>query len=332
MRRQKALEICSAPPADRAPLDEKTLLMLYRNIYTIRNFELRSLQLYRQGLIYGYLHPYLGEEGIAAGAIAAIEPDDYIVSTHRGHGHCICKNGDLKRMFSEIMGRTDGYCHGRGGSMHIFDIESGNLGANGIVGAGLPLAAGAAMGSKVKKSGQVTLCFFSDGASNNGTFAEALNFAAVFNLPVVYILENNHYAVSTHIECSSRTCDLAMRAEGYCIPNDVVDGNDAVAVYWGVKQAVERARKGEGPTLVECKTFRHGGHHINDPGTYMDAETLAEWKACDPLTVMRNRIGDAAKTEAIEKEVEAVLDEAVEFAKNSPQPSVEEFVAELAAN
>jgi len=332
MERKKALEACTAKgKANKGP-SKKLLLQMYRNAYTTRQFELRCIELYRQGMIRGYLHPYLGEEAIAAGAIAALESDDYIVSTHRGHGHCIAKNGDLKKMVSEIMGRADGYCRGRGGSMHIFSLADGNLGANGIVGGGIPLAAGAAMASKVKKSGQVTLGFFSDGASNNGTFAESLNFAAIFDLPVVYILENNHYAVSTHISCSSRSCDLAQRAEGYCIPNASVDGNDAVAVYQAVKAAVDRARGGEGPTLVECKTFRHGGHHINDPGAYMDPGVLDDWKNNDPVAMLKKRIGEAAKTKAIEAEVDQALDEAIEFAKASPQPSVEEFLTELSEN
>jgi TPP-dependent pyruvate/acetoin dehydrogenase alpha subunit len=311
------------------PLARGLLLGIYRNIYATRRFELRCIELYRQGLIRGYLHPYLGEEAIAAGVCAALQPSDYIVSTHRGHGHCISKGADLKRMMAEIMGRSDGYCAGRGGSMHISSRENNNLGANGIVGGGIPIATGAAMGIKVKGSDQVVVDFFSDGASNNGVFAESLNLAGVFRLPVVYVLENNHYAVSTPVECSTGCCDLAGRGPAYGVPGICVDGNDAVAVYQESRHAIERARRGEGPTLIEAKTYRHGGHHINDPGLYMDAQKLAEWKARDPIRLMRRVIGDESGVAAIEAQVDRELDAAVEFGKNSPEPSVAEFLAAI---
>lgn len=317
------------PPAAAAgaPLDRELLLGIYRNIYATRRFELQCIELYREGYIRGYLHPYLGEEAIAAGVCAALRRSDYIVSTHRGHGHCISKGADLKRMMAEIMGRADGYCAGRGGSMHISSRKDNNLGANGIVGGGIPIATGAAMGIKVKGTDQVVVDFFSDGASNNGVFAESLNLAGVFQLSIVYILENNHYAVSTPVECSTGCCDLAGRGPAYGVPGICVDGNDAVEVYRETLRAVERARKGEGPTLIEAKTFRHGGHHINDPGLYMDAQKLAEWKARDPLLLMRRVIADEPAVAEIEARVERELEAAVEFGKNSPEPSVEEFLA-----
>jgi TPP-dependent pyruvate/acetoin dehydrogenase alpha subunit len=308
-------------------VDPQLLLSMYRNIFTTRQFELKCIELYRLGLIRGYLHPYLGEEAVAAGACAAIERDDYIVSTHRGHGHCISKGADLNRMMAEITGKATGYCRGRGGSMHISSRLDNNLGANGVVGAGIPIAAGAAMGIKVRGSRQVVLAFFSDGASNNGVFAESLNMAGVFQLPVIFILENNHYAVSTPIECSTGCCDLAGRGPAYGVPGITVDGNDAVAMYVETKKAVDRARRGEGPTLIEAKTYRHGGHHVNDPGLYMDQKKLAEWKARDPLGLMRQTINDAEKTAAIEKHVNEEIEAAVAFAKNSPEPSVGEFLA-----
>jgi pyruvate dehydrogenase E1 component alpha subunit len=312
-----------------APLDRELLLGIYRNIYATRRFELQCIELYREGFIRGYLHPYLGEEAIAAGVCAALRRSDYIVSTHRGHGHCISKGADLKRMIAEIMGRADGYCAGRGGSMHISSRKDNNLGANGIVGGGIPIATGAAMGIKVKGTDQVVVDFFSDGASNNGVFAESLNLAGVFQLPIVYVLENNHYAVSTPIECSTGCCDLAGRGPAYGVPGICVDGNDAVEVYRETVRAVERARRGEGPSLIEAKTFRHGGHHINDPGLYMDAQKLAEWKARDPIQLMRRVIAEEPAVAEIEARVDRELEAAVEFGKNSPEPSVEEFLASI---
>jgi len=308
-------------------VEASVLLQMYRNVFATRQFELKCIELYRLGLIRGYLHLYLGEEAVAAGACAAIECDDYIVSTHRGHGHCISKGADLNRMMAEITGKATGYCKGRGGSMHISSRRDNNLGANGIVAAGIPIATGAAMGIKVRGSRQVALSFFSDGASNNGVFAESLNMAGIFQLPVIFILENNHYAVSTPIECSTGCCDLAGRGPALGVPGISVDGNDAVAVYVAAKKAVERARRGEGPTLIEAKTYRHAGHHVNDPGLYMDQKKLAEWKARDPLGIMRKAINDAEKIAAIEKQVNAEIEAAVAFAKESPEPSVEEFLA-----
>ena len=310
-------------------VDEAILLEMYRNAYMTRRFELKCMDLYRQGFIRGYLHPYLGEEAIAAGVCAAIGPDAYIVSTHRGHGHCISKGADLKLMMAEIMGRATGYCKGRGGSMHISSKEDNNLGANGIVGAGLPIATGAAMGIKIRKSKQVVAVFFSDGAANNGVFGESLNLAAVFELPVIFMLENNHYAVSTPVECSFGNCDLACKGDAYGMPGVCVDGNDAVEVYLATKSAVERALNGEGPTLIEAKTYRHGGHHINDPGLYMDQKVLAEWKARDPLDILHSKIKSKKKVKDLEDQVELELAEAVEFARNSPEPSVDEFLADI---
>ena len=314
----------SGPPE----VSEETLLRMYRSIYATRRFELACVDSYRRGLIRGYLHPYIGEEAVAAGACAALRDDDYIVSTHRGHGHCISKGADLGRMMAEIMGKAAGYCKGRGGSMHIADRQFNNLGANGIVGGGIPIATGAAMGIRVRGTDQVVVAFFSDGASNNGVFPESLNLAGIYALPVVYLLENNGYAVSTPIECSTGCCDLAGRGPAYGVPGACVDGNDAVAVYRTTLAAVARARRGEGPTLIEAKTFRHGGHHVNDPGLYMDPEVLAAWKARDPLLLMRAAIGEE-RAAAIDAAVDAELRAAVEFAVASPEPDVDAFLAEV---
>jgi pyruvate dehydrogenase E1 component alpha subunit len=300
---------------------------MYRNIYATRQFELKCIELYRQGLIRGYLHPYIGQEAVAAGVCAALNPADYIVSTHRGHGHCISKGADLKLMMAEIMGRATGYCRGHGGSMHISDKRVNNLGANGIVGAGIPIATGAGMGIKVRGTDQVVVAFFSDGASNNGVFAESLNLAGIYGLPVIYLLENNHYAVSTPIECATGCCDLAGRGPAYGIPGICVDGNDALAVYREATAAAARARRGQGPTLIEAKTYRHGGHHVNDPGLYMDPAVLAEWKERDPLLLTRRAIDDDARSAEIEAQVDADLESAIAFATNSPEPSVDAFLA-----
>jgi len=327
---KKASAKKSIPEENSAPeVDEAVVLQMYRNVYATRQFELTCAELYRAGFIRGYLHPYLGEEAVAAGACAAIRKDDYIVSTHRGHGHCISKGADLKLMMAEIMGKATGYCRGRGGSMHISSKQDNNLGANGIVGGGIPIGTGAGMGIKVKGADQVVVCFFSDGASNNGVFAESLNLAAVFNLPVIFMLENNHYAVSTRIDCSAGDCHLAGRGPALGVPGICVDGNDAVAVYRETKKAAERARNGEGPTLIEAKTYRHGGHHVNDPGLYMPRDELAAWKARDPIILLRNHIGDDQKVKDIEAKVDREMNAAVEFGKSSPDPSVEEFVAAI---
>jgi TPP-dependent pyruvate/acetoin dehydrogenase alpha subunit len=310
------------------PVNKNILLRMYRNIYATRQFELKCIDLYRQGFIRGYLHPYLGEEAVAAGACAAIEEEDYIVSTHRGHGHCISKGADLKIMMAEIMGKATGYCKGRGGSMHISFRANNNLGANGIVGGGIPIGTGAGMGIKIKGTKQVVVTFFSDGASNNGVFAESLNLASVFQLPVIFMLENNHYAVSTPIECSAGDCNLAGRGIAYGMSAFCIDGNDAVAVYLETKRAADRARKGEGPTLIEAKTYRHGGHHVNDPGLYMDQKVLEEWKTRDPISLLGKKI-KTEEAKQIQEQVDVELAEAVEFAKNSGEPSVEEFLADI---
>ncbi len=310
-------------------LPEALLLDMYRKMFATRRFEQRCVELYRQGLIRGYFHPSIGQEAVAAGACLAVGPEGYVVSTHRGHGHSIAKGADLKPMVAELLGKEAGYCRGRGGSMHIANYEHRNLGANGIVGGGIPIATGAAMGVKLRKEQAAVLCFLSDGASNNGVFGESMNLAAVFDLPVVYMLENNHYAVSTPIETSTRIKDLARRADGYGIPAVTIDGNDAVTVYQETRTAVARALRGEGPTLIEAKTYRHGGHHVNDPGAYMDKELLAQWKARDPLIVLGARIRDEAKLKEIRDAVEAELDEAITFARQAPEPDVAEFLASL---
>jgi len=315
-------------PDSRYPLD--LLKKLYETVFKIRLFEKKCCALYRQGLINGYLHSYMGEEAIAAGACAAMQPGDYVASTHRGHGHCIANGADLKAMMAEICGKETGYCLGRGGSMHIADFSLGNLGANGIVGGGIPLGVGAALGARIRGSSRVTIIFLSDGASNNGVFAESLNLAAIWNLPAVFMIENNGYAVSTPIEQTSRTTDLYKRAAGYLVESKQVDGNDALAVYEAACRALEQCRKGQGPVVIEAKTYRHGGHHVNDPGAYMPREKLEYYKARDPVENMRKKLLEAdCAADAVlemEKRVETEIEAAVEHVKNSPEPSVEKFL------
>ena len=241
-------------------LGKEDQIGMLKLMYTIRQFEEKARQLFRQGLIYGALHPYVGQEAVAVGACAALENDDFVVSTHRGHGHCIAKGADLKRMMAELLGRETGYSKGRGGSMHMFSVEEGLLGGNGIVGGGLPIALGSAFSAQYRQSGQVTLCFFGEGAASNGTFHESMNLASLWRLPVVYICENNLYAATTPVSDSAPIENIADRASAYGCPGLVVDGNDVVSVYEAVQQAVARARAGEGPTLIECKTFRFYPH------------------------------------------------------------------------
>ena len=276
-----------------------TLIEMYEMMVRIRHFEQTGKDLFLRGRIRGTLHLSIGEEATSVGVCLALNPDDYIMTTHRGHGHCISKGAKLKLMMAEIMGKATGYCKGRGGSMHISSKAENNLGANGIVGAGIPIGCGAGMGIKVKGGNQVVVIFFSDGASNQGVFGESLNFASVFDLPVIFMLENNHYAVATPVEFSAGCCELSNIGPAYGVPGICVDGNDALAVYMETKRAVERARSGEGPTLIEANTYRHGGHHVNDPGLYMDKDILAEWKTRDPLVMLREKL---AETQAKMKE------------------------------
>ncbi len=310
------------------------LSQLYRILYTIRVFETRCIKLYRQGLIRGYLHPYLGEEAIATGACAALEDRDFIVSTHRGHGHSIARGADLKKMTAEIIGRADGYCKGRGGSMHIADVRAGNLGANGIVGAGMPIGVGAGLGSWIRGDDRVTIVFTTDGAANHGTFGESVNLAAMWDLPVIFMIENNQYAVSTPIEQSTREPRLYRRGEGYGVESHRIDGNDVLEVYQSTRDAVAKCRSGKGPILLEGVTYRHAGHHVNDPGAYMPKEQVEYYMAKDPCVVGRRYLmeeGGATEAEVdeIEQQVEQEMEAAVEFAKASPKPSLDSFLNEV---
>ncbi len=305
---------------------EKRTEML-KSMYTIRQFEEKARDVFREGLIYGAFHPYIGQEAVAAGAGAAVGKADFVVSTHRGHGHCIAKGADLKRMMAELLGRETGYSRGRGGSMHIFSVEEGLLGGNGIVGGGLPIALGSAFSAQYRGTSQVTLCFFGEGAASQGTFHEAMNMASLWKLPVIYICENNLYAATTHVSDSAPVANIGDRASAYGCPGRVVDGNEVQAVYEAVREAADRARAGEGPTLIECKTFRYYPHCMVIP-EHRDKAEIDAWKKKDPIVrfekeLLEEKITTHEEQEKMKREVQTAIEEAVRFAQESPYPSVE---------
>ena len=309
-------------------LSEAKKRELLRQMYTIRAFEEKAEQLYAMGKIHGTMHLSIGMEASAVGSIAALRPDDLILSTHRGHGHCIAKGADLKLMMAEFMGKETGYCRGRGGSMHIADVEGGNLGANGVVGGGIPIAVGVGLSLKMQKRDQIILCFFGDGAANLGPFHEALNMAAIWKLPVVYVCENNQYAMSFSVKKAVAIERISDRAAAYGMPGVTVDGNDLMAVYQAVSQAVKRARAGEGPTLIENVTYRWRGHSKSDANRYRTREEIEAWKQKCPIKRFRARLieeGVLTEEEAdqIEQEAYATIDAAVAFAEASPEPTLE---------
>lgn len=315
---------------------KKQLLSFYETMYKMRRFEEEVFEFYKKGMMPGLAHLYLGEEAVATGVCAALKDDDYIGSTHRGHGHLVARGAQIDRMMAEILGKEGGYSRGKGGSMHIMAMDKGILGANGIVGGEIPIATGAAYSAKYRGTDQVAVSFFGDSASNEGTFHESINMAAAWNLPIVYVIENNLYGISVDIRDVTNTPNLADRAVGYGIPGVVVDGMDVLAVHKAAEEAVKRARSGNGPTLIECKTYRWQGHHVGDPATYRerrDANEKASWVERCPLVNFRAQImknGVAEKDilkieEAVEKEVKA----AVQFAVDSPYPDAGEAYADI---
>ena len=316
--------------------DKKTLLAMFTTMNKIRLFESKLQEFFAAGKIPGFVHLYLGEEAIATGVCANLTDKDKITSTHRGHGHCLAKGGDLKLMMAEIFGRKTGYCKGKGGSMHIADFHLGILGANGIVGGGGPLATGAALASKYRKTDEVTVCFFGDGASNQGTTQEALNLASAWKLPLVFVNENNGYGISCPQCKSMAVTDIADRAAAYDMPGVVVDGNDVLAVYEAVGEAVRRARRGEGPSLVECKTYRWRGHFEGDACTYRCVEELNDWLAKDPLPRFAAKLVEAGMATAeelagITADIQKAVDEAVAYAEASPYPESSELMDDVYA-
>ncbi len=314
---------------------KEMLMDMYKMMLRIRAFETRAAECFTKGMLAGNIHLCIGQEAVPTGACFALEKEDYMTSTHRGHGHCIAKGADLDKMLAELFGKKTGYCKGKGGSMHIADVAGlHSLGANGIVGAGIPIAAGSALASKIKGDKHVTLCFFGDSASNQGTFHEAVNMAAAWKLPIVFLCENNGYGVSVNIHSVTNTDTIAVRAKAYDIPGKTVDGNDPITVYEAVKEAVDYARAGNGPSIVECMTFRHQGHYCGDPANYRPKEYMQQAHQKDALINMRKRLSEekiATEEEivAIEKAVEEELEAAYEFANQSAYPDPSEAITDV---
>ena len=298
-----------------------------RQMHLIRQFEEGAEEAYTRGLVHGTMHLSIGQEACATGVCAVLEKGDYITSTHRGHGHCIAKGAEPKYMFAEFFGKDSGYCRGRGGSMHIADLATGNLGANGIVGGGLPIAVGAALALQQEHRPNVVVCFFGDGANNEGAFHESLNMAAIWKLPVVFVCENNQYGMSTSTERSTAVKRIAQRAQAYDMPGVTVDGNDFAAVAEVAAQAVDRARSGDGPSLLECLTYRHRGHSKSDRNRYRTKEEIDSWIAQDPIgrfeaTLLSHGLIDQAQIDALMSSVEEEIDAGIQFAKDSPAPAL----------
>jgi TPP-dependent pyruvate/acetoin dehydrogenase alpha subunit len=313
-----------------ARLSPQTRIALYRQMVRIRKFEERTHELYKTGRLTGMSpHLCIGEEASAAGVISVLNPDDYILSTHRGHGHCLAKGAEMGKMYAELFGKETGYCRGRGGSMHIADVTRGNLGANGIVGAGLPIALGAGFSIQHRGTKQVVVCFFGDAATNQGSFHEALNMSKAFRLPIVWVCENNLYGLSTPIASVAATPNLSDRAMGYALPGVTVDGMDVEAVRGAAAEAVDRARAGGGPTLLEIQTYRYFGHGASDHRPYRTREEEQEWWKRCPVAGYRARlIAEGAAPESALAEVEREIDKEVEagvaFAEASPDPKPQE--------
>jgi len=310
------------------------LVDLYHRLVLIRRFEERASELRLGGFIPGFLHPSIGQEAVAVGVCAALGPDDVITSTHRGHGHMLARGADPRRMYAELFARQDGYNRAKGGSLHMIDTELGFLGANGIVGGGIPLATGAALQLKRIGSQAIAVSFFGDGATNEGSFHESLNLASLWSLPVVYVCENNLYGEFTRQDKHQPVKDIAVRADSYAIPGVIVDGNDVLAVRRAMDEAATRARSGRGPTLIEAKTYRHRGHYEGDMGTYRPPEEVSEWLVRDPIALFGRRLVQAhgimeEELERITSDVERELDEAAAFADSSPHPSPDEALEDV---
>ena len=315
-------------------LDKTLLLEICRKMVGVRVFEENAADLFLKGQLPGFVHCYIGEEAVAAGVCAHLTPQDMITSTHRGHGHAVAKGARFDMMMAELFAKKTGYCHGKGGSMHIADLDLGILGANGIVGGGVPIATGAGLALKMKGTDRVTVCFFGDGASNTGAFYEGVNLAAVWNLPVVFVCENNQYAQSTPRATHQKVKDVSDRAAAFNIPGVVMDGMDVFEVYQTAGEAIDRARVGGGPTLLEARTYRFLGHVIGDPQVYRTKEEVQQWKQRDPIVLFRKRvIGEgqitAAELDAIDAEIKKEMGAAVQFARESPEPEVETALQDI---
>ncbi len=325
------MAVAAAPPRE---LTKDRAVWIYERMTKIRAFEDRVAKLFADGKIPGFVHLYAGEEAVAVGVCAHLDDSDYITSTHRGHGHCIAKGVPLGPMMAELFGKIDGCCKGKGGSMHIADVSRGMLGANGIVGGGPPLACGAALTAKVKGTGAVTVCFFGDGAAEQGTTHEGMNLAAVWKLPVVFVAENNQFAESTPVTYHCSASSIADRAAAYGIPGALVDGSDVVAMYEAAGEAIARARRGEGPSLIEAKTWRYYGHFEGDQITYRTPEQSQAYREHDPLTSFARQAVDRkllskADVERFDKEAQAAVEDAIAFAEKSPLPAPEDALTDV---
>jgi pyruvate dehydrogenase E1 component alpha subunit len=316
-----------AKPSLARKVDHKLLLNAYRKMLELRLFELKVQELYRNARLPGFVHLYVGEEAVAVGVCMNLIDKDLVFSTHRGHGHALAKGVPADVVLAELWGKVTGSSGGRGGSMHMYAPEWGFMGTNGIVGAPIPLATGGALSAKLRQNGQVVVSFFGEGAVNSGSFHEAVNMGTVWDLPVVYVCENNLYATEMAFSRATKNTSVARRAESYGLPGVEVDGQDVLAVHRVAKTAIDRARAGGGPTLIECKTYRYVGHHEGDPGTdYRTREEVQHWKEQDPLkrarkSLIESAVADEGKLQAVDQEVERLIDQAVEFAEKSPEPS-----------
>ncbi len=315
-------------------LTRSDLLRLYETMVLIRAFDQRFATLVAQGKFSGVGHLYVGQEAVAAGVCAALQPDDYVTSTHRGHGHCLAKGVDPNEMMAELFGRATGTCKGKGGSMHIADFRKGMLGANGIVGAGLPIACGAALTAKLTGSGRIAVTFFGDGAANIGAFHEALNLASIWKLPVVFVCENNRYGEATPVEYALAADHVADRAAAYRMPGLIADGQDVLDVYEKAREAVAHARSGAGSVLLECETYRYFGHFVGDPARYRSAEELEWFRSRDCIARFRERLTrdhriPKERLDEIDAAVERRIDDAVAFAEASPLPDVADITTDV---
>jgi len=314
-------------------IPKEKLSDLYQLMLKIRFHEEAIKVLFTQGKIGGTTHLCIGQEAVAAGAVAQLRPDDFVSSTHRGHGHMLAKGGELKPMLAEILGRADGYCKGKGGSMHIASIKLGNLGANGIVSGGLPIAVGSALSAQMRGTDQVTLVSFGDGAANEGNTHESMNMASAWRLPVVFLFENNHYAVSTH-NSKSMGGSMEKRAAGYDLPYKYVDGMDLEAVYFAAQEAITHARAGKGPYIIQADTYRYEGHYYGDPMVYRTKEEIDSYREKDPinrvekLLIERGHLSEP-DIENIRSDIQLEVDEAVAFAESSPQPAMESMFEDV---
>ncbi len=309
-------------------LERDLCVDMLSTMHKIRLFEETVDDLFARGLVHGTMHLSIGQEASAVGSVFALRAEDYILSTHRGHGHCIAKGADINLMMAEFLGKETGYCRGRGGSMHIADMQGRNLGANGVVGGGIPLAVGVGLSLHMRATGEVVMCFFGDGAANQGAFHEALNMTAIWRLPVVYVCENNQYGMSMSTQRAFNIDRVSQRADSYGMAGVTVDGNDIVAVYDAASEAVGRARSGGGPTLVECMTYRWKGHSKSDQELYRTKEEIEAWKRKDPIKMFRELLVsegtlDEEEFASIEEEASRTIAAALEFAKSSPEPDAD---------